>query len=103
MSRKIMQVNFKLSVPSDVFEQGCTPEAAQPFAEVAGLQWKIWILNHETGEAGGIKLFQDEVSLRAYMNGPLWTAVKNGTGWTDVQVKIFDILDVPSVVTRAPL
>lgn len=75
-----MQVYFKLSVPPEAFEQGCTPEAAQPFAAVAGLQWKIWILNHETGEAGGIKLFQNEQSLQTYINGPVWDAVKNGAG-----------------------
>jgi rhodanese-related sulfurtransferase len=103
MSKKLVQVNARLVVSPDDFEKGCTVEAAQPFAAVDGLQWKIWIVNRETGVAGGIKLFEDEQTLAAYMNGPLWQAIMNFPAWTDFQATVFDILEVPSAVTRAPL
>jgi len=103
MSQKLVQVNAKLAVSAQEFEQGCTPEAAQPFADVPGLEWKIWIMNPENGVVGGIKLFSDEETLLAYLNGPLWTGAMNAPFWKDIQVSVFDILPVPSTVTRAPL
>jgi rhodanese-related sulfurtransferase len=48
-------------------------------------------------------LFEDETTLEAYMNGPIWQAIQNFPAWTDFQAKVFDILPVPSTVTRAPL
>lgn len=103
MSKKLVQVNAKLVVSPEEFEKGCTAEAAQAFAAVDGLQWKIWIINRETGETGGIKLFEDEKTLEAYMNGPIWQAIQNFPACTDFQAKVFDIMPVPSAVTRAPL
>ncbi len=103
MSPKIVQVNAKLIVSPEQFEQGCTPEAAAPFANVPGLNWKIWIINPETGEAGGIKLFENEAALQAYMNSPMWVELQNFPAWTGFQAKVFDILPAPSMVTRAPI
>lgn len=103
MSKKLVQVNARLVVSPEEFEKGCTPKAAQPFAAVDGLQWKIWIVNRESGVAGGIKLFKDEQTLAAYMNGPMWKAIQNFPVWTDFQATVFDILEAPSAVTRAPL
>jgi rhodanese-related sulfurtransferase len=103
MSQKLVQINARLVIPVEDFEKSCTAEAALPFANVDGLQWKIWPINRETGEAGGIKLFESEEKLAAYMAGPIWQAILNFPAWTDCQFKIFDILTAPSRTTRAPL
>ncbi len=63
MSGKILQLNFKFSVSRAEFEQAVSPVVSQ-FAVVAGLRWKIWMINEEEQEAGGIYLFNDEASVK---------------------------------------
>ena len=103
MSHKLIQFNAKLVVTSSEFVDSFTPEPAIPYAQVTGLLWNIWTINSETGEAGGVTLFEDEESLKNYMNGPLWRAIQTCPDWKDMQFNVLDILVVPSTVTRAPL
>jgi hypothetical protein len=71
MSQMILQVNGRLVVPADEFEEHARPEDAQVFAGVPGLLWKIWLVNRERGEAGGIYLFADEETFQEYVDGPI--------------------------------
>lgn len=103
MSQKILQVNAKLVAPPEQFERENGAEVARFFADVPGLLWKIWLLNRETGEAGGIYLFADETTFAEYVNGPIVAQLKDYPLWSDLDVKSFDYLPVPSAVTRAPV
>ena len=69
MSKKILQLNFKFSVSSTEYEQAVSP-LAEDFAAVPGLIWKVWLMNEAESEAGGIYLFKDESTLKAYLEGP---------------------------------
>ncbi len=54
-----MQLNFNFSVSKEKYEQAVS-SLADKFANVSGLIWKIWILNEEKSEAGGIYLFENQ-------------------------------------------
>ena len=53
MSQKILQVNFKLNVPTGEYQNLCR-SLAETFAQIPGLRWKVWILNETGKEAGGV-------------------------------------------------
>jgi hypothetical protein len=97
-----MQLNFKFSVTGSEYEQAVTPLASQ-FAAVAGLRWKIWMINETEGEAGGIYMFEDEASLNAFLEGPLAAQVTSHPALSDFSVKQFDVMGNLSEVTRGPV
>lgn len=103
MSQKIVQINGQLVVSAAEFEQQNGEEVARFFAHVPGLLWKIWIINRERGEAGGIYLFADEATCNEYVNGPIVADLHQYPLWTGVSVKAFDYLPAQSAVTRAPV
>lgn len=102
MSKKILQLNFKFKVSGAEYEQAVSPLASE-FAAVAGLRWKVWLMNEAESEAGGIYLFDDESSLQAYLTGPLAAQVKNHPALTDFSVKQFDVMEDVTTITRGPL
>lgn len=71
----ILQINFKLNVAPAEYRKLCK-SVAQTIADVPGLLWKVWLLNEQDGEAGGIYLFQEQ-SLTAYLSGPIIRQIKS--------------------------
>jgi hypothetical protein len=102
MAHQILQVNFKFNVPRAQFE-GNASSIAQAFAEVPGCLWKVWLMNEETSEAGGIYLFADEAAAENYKTGPLFASVLSHPALSDFSVKQFEVLEEVSRVTRGPL
>jgi Putative mono-oxygenase ydhR len=102
MSTKILQVNFKFNISRAAYEEVVLPMASQ-FAEVPGCRWKIWLINEAKSEAGGIYLFEDEHSLKAFLKSPLVSAIKNYPAFSDFNVKYFDTLDAITKITRGPI
>ncbi|MGE0128157.1 MAG: YdhR family protein [Blastocatellales bacterium] len=102
MSAKILQVNFKFSVPRAAYEQTVAP-MADDFAAVGGCRWKVWIMNEAESEAGGIYLFDDDASLSAFFAGPLVAAVTSHPALSDFSVKQFDVLEAVTKITRGPI
>ena len=102
MSGRIMQLNFKFSVSVSEYEQALSPLVSQ-FAAIAGLRWKIWMINEAEGEAGGIYMFEDEASVNAYLEGPLAAQVTSHPALSDFSVKQFDVMGNLSEVTRGPV
>jgi hypothetical protein len=102
MAQTIVQVNFKLNVSGKVYEQAVAP-LAQPMADVAGLQWKIWLLNESSHEAGGIYLFEDQDSANAFLNGPLVAQVKSAPILSDLSAAQFAVMESLTEITHGPL
>jgi hypothetical protein len=98
----ILQTNFKLNVSFAEYREMCNT-LAQVFAEVPGLQWKIWLLSEEEQEAGGIYLFSSEQALHDFLGGPIVSQLKGHPGFRDVTVKLFDVMDGVTAVTRGPV
>ncbi len=113
---RILQVNYKFPKPfKDVPQEQkeklmeVTVEGAKHIATVPGLRWKIYLQNPEKGEVGGIYLFEDEASLKAYLNGPIMTQRKQGkfgdgkrvfSPIIDVTIKQFEVVDEPTKITN---
>ena len=102
MSEIMLQVNFNYSVTKEEYEQAVAP-LADKFANVPGLKWKIWILNSEKSEAGGIYMFDSQASLDTYVAGPLAEAVLNHPALSNFDIKQFTIMEDVTKVTRGPL
>jgi len=103
MSKKILQINFKFKVPRTDYEQATFDQFAKPIADVKGLLWKVWIMNENKKEAGGIYLFNDEASLKAYLEGNIVAEIKKHPALSDIEAKIFDVMDKHSKVTHGPV
>ena len=102
MAAKILQLNFKFNVTRTDYEQAASSLAGK-FAEVAGLRWKIWLMNEAGSEAGGIYLFNDESSLEAFLAGPLAAQVNSHPAFSEMSVKQFEVMDDVTAVTRGPV
>jgi hypothetical protein len=98
----LLQINYKFSVSRAEFESGFDTVASQ-IAQVPGLRWKIWLLNEAESRGGGIYLFDDEESARAYLEGPIVTAMKSLPVLSEVSVNSFSVLEEPTAVTRGPI
>lgn len=102
MPGKILQLNFKFSVSRAEYEQAVAPLASE-FAAVSGLRWKIWMINEAEREAGGIYLFEDEASAKALLEGPLAAKVTSHPALSDFSVKLFDVMEDLTAITRGPV
>ena len=101
MAPKLLQVNYKFTGTRAEYAAANLPWA-QPFAEMAGLRWKIWLMNAAEHEAGGIVLFEDDAARDAYVNGPL-AAAKDDPTISDMTIKRFDFLEEHTAITRGPV
>jgi hypothetical protein len=102
MPGRILQINFKFNLSRAEYEQAVSDLAAN-FAALAGLRWKVWIMNEAEKEAGGIYMFEDEASVKAYLEGPLAAGVISHPALSDFSVKQFDVMDDVSKITRGPI
>ncbi len=98
----ILQVNFKLNVSPAEYQKICE-SVAQAIADVPGLLWKVWLLNEQEKEAGGIYLFQDEQALNNYLSGPIVAQIKSHPALRDLSAKRFDVMEEVTAVTRGPI
>ena len=97
----ILQINFKLNVPAGLYAAGCQ-SVVQAIAEAAGLRWKIWILNEQEQEAGGIYCFDTEQALSDYLSGPIVAHLRDHPAVSDVTAKRFAVMEELTSVTRGP-
>ena len=102
MPGRILQINFKFNLPRAEYEQAVSGLAGN-FANLAGLRWKVWIMNEAEKEAGGIYMFEDEASVKAYLEGPLAAGGISHRALSDFSVKQFDVMDDVSKITRGPI
>ncbi len=97
----LVQFDFPMQGPWGEEMAGAFRELAEMIAETPGLRWKVWTESEVEGLGGGIYLFDDEASARAYVEEH--TVRLAGFGNTDVRAKVFDVNEPLPAVTRAPL
>jgi hypothetical protein len=98
----VLHLRFKLRVPPDVF-LAKSGEAATVIASVEGLVWKIWILQQEELEMGGMYLFANRETAEAYLNHPVTQAVRSDPAVVSTESQLWDVESSLSALTRAPL
>ena len=98
----ILQINFRLNVSPAEYRK-IADSVAQAIADAPGLVWKVWLLNEQDGEAGGIYLFQDEQSLSAYLSSPIIGQIKSLPQLREISAKCFETIPELTIVTRGPI
>src|ERR1700756_1779970 len=98
----VLHLSFKLQVPPEVLLAECG-EAATVIASVEGLIWKIWVLQQEEYEMGGMYLFANRETAEAYLNHPVVQAVRSNPAVVSTQAELWDVESSLSALTRAPL
>jgi Putative mono-oxygenase ydhR len=98
----VLHLRFKLRVPPDVL-LAKSREAASVMAAVEGLIWKIWILQEDEFEMGGIYLFANRETAEAYLNQPIVQSVRLNPAVVSTESQLWDVESSLSALTRAPL
>jgi len=100
-----MPTVFQMDFPTD---GPFGPERAELYEDLAasistepGLLWKIWTENANGHRAGGIYLFADEASARAYAAMHLKRVEARGV--TDIRALFFDVIGPLTAITRGPV
>ena len=99
--KTLLQTDFPFPGP---FGEGMTDamkDLAISIAEEPGLIWKIWTENPETNEAGGIYLFHDDASARAYLEKH--RARLEAFGITEVNAKLFQVNEALTAIDDGPV
>ena len=98
---KLVQFDFKFNGPFGREMAAALAGLARSINEEPGLVWKIWTENSQSREAGGIYVFTDEPSARAYVDKH--PERLKTFGITAVNVKLFDINEELTRLTRGPV
>jgi len=98
----VLHMRCTLRVPPDVF-LAHSQEAANIITSVEGLLWKIWVLQQEEFEMGGIYLFATREAAEAYLNHPVVQAVRSNPAVVSTRSQLWDVEGSLSALTRAPL
>lgn len=102
MSQVIFQVNVKINLPVAEVEPAWL-EGAQSIADTPGLRWKVWIKNEAEREVGGIYLFDDEASVKAFAESPAVVGLKTSPLVDSISIKQFNIMEAHTAITRGPV
>jgi hypothetical protein len=102
MPQKMLVTKYNYSVSFDEYK-AMTAQLGPVFAEVPGCTWKIWLYDDAKKEGGAIYLFKDEASLQNFTTSPLVASVLSHPALSNFDLRVTDILEEVSIVTRAPL
>jgi hypothetical protein len=98
----VLHLRIKLRVsPPALLAQ--SREVASVAASVEGLIWKIWVLQQEEFEMGGVYLFASRETAKAYLNHPVSQAVRSNPAVVSSQSQLWDVESSLSALTLAPL
>jgi len=98
----VLHLRFKLRVPPHVL-LAHSREAAGIIASVEGLLWKIWVLQEDEFEMGGVYLFANRQTAESYLNHPVLQAVRSNPAVVSTRSQLWDVESALSALTRAPL
>ena len=102
MSGKILQINFRFNVSPEEYREAVTPLASE-IAQTPGLLWKVWLMNEDEREAGGIYWFENGDALQAYLDGPIVAVIASHPALADISAKVFDNIAALSEITNGPV
>ena len=98
----VLHLRSRLRVPPGIM-LAHSREAATIIASVEGLIWKIWVLQQEEFEMGGVYLFASRETAKAYLNHPVSQAVRSNPAVVSSQSQLWDVESSLSALTLAPL
>ena len=98
----VLHLRFKLRVLPRLL-LAHSREVATTIASVEGLIWKIWLLQQQKSELGGMYLFADRQTAEAYLTHPVIQAMCSNPAVVSTQSELWEIESSLSALTRAPL
>ena len=102
MTKKVLTTRFNYSMPTEELKK-IMPSVAPKFSEIPGCSWKIWLINEDRKEAGGVYLFESATELEQFLNSNLFASVANNPAFSNLQTNTFGVAEAASVITDAPL
>lgn len=102
MTRKVFTAKFNYSIPTEELKNTLV-EVAPRYSTIPGCCWKIWLVNDDLKEAGGVYLFESAEDLEEYVNSSLFAAVGKNPAFSNLQTSSFDVVEAASKITDAPL
>ncbi|HEV2583399.1 MAG TPA: YdhR family protein [Ktedonobacteraceae bacterium] len=102
MTKTILQINYRFNASRADHTALVTPMAA-PIAAVPGLLWKVWLMNENEQEAGGMYLFESGEAAQAFVSSPPITSFAAHPSLSSFSVKLFEAVESLSKITRGPL
>jgi hypothetical protein len=97
----LLQIDFPLNGPWGDEMAAAFGDLAGVIAGTPGLRWKVWTESANSGEGGGIYLFDDDASAEAYIAEH--TARLEGFGVTDIRARLFHVNEPLTEITHGPL
>lgn len=98
----ILQVNFTPGETGPREAQDDFNAVARYISELPGFRWKIWIEDPASTTRGGIYLFDDLATARAWGDDQLRPRLVED-GATNILIRYFDINEEASAINHAPL
>ncbi|MBK8182458.1 MAG: monooxygenase [Candidatus Competibacteraceae bacterium] len=98
---KLLQIDFPFPGPFGMEMVEFLSGLAEAITKEPGFIWKIWTEDASAKQAGGLYLFQDEATAKAYLQ--MHTERLKGFGISQVNAKLFDVNEKLSVITHGPL
>ena len=102
MAKKMLTTKFNYSMATGEFKK-ILPLVAPEFSKIPGCYWKIWLINEDSKEAGGVYLFESATDLEQFLESALFVSVRKNKAFTNLQTEISGIAEEASVITGGPL
>jgi hypothetical protein len=102
MTKAILTTKFNFSIPIEQLKQ-IMPVVAPGFSAIPGCCWKIWLVNEDLQEAGGVYLFESAPELEHYLKSDLFASVVNNPAFSNLQTNTFNVSEAASIITGARL
>jgi hypothetical protein len=102
MEERILQIGFVYDGSREEFVEAFRA-AAEPIAAQPGLRWKIWLWDDENRVGGGVYLFEDAAAVQTYLEGPIVAQIKEHPALSQIQVRVSEVAEEPTLVTRGPI
>ena len=102
MTKTILTTKFNFNMPTEEIKK-IMPAVAPEFSGIPGCCWKIWLINEDHREAGGVYLFESASELKQYLRSDLFASVVNNPAFSNLQTNTFSVVEAASVITGAPL
>ncbi len=96
-------VRFQLKDMSEKEYAAISVELAPAFAEVPGLDSKIWLADASTGTFGGVYCWSDRAAMEEFAKSELFNAVVTHPNLTNITSTDFTVMDSPTRVTLGTL
>jgi heme-degrading monooxygenase HmoA len=96
----IQVINFQLKGVSESDYANLSNQLAPAFADVPGLEHKVWIANSDTGTYGGVYVWRDRQAMEDFAQTELFNSVATHPNLEGLTSTDFGVLEGPTGVTR---